>query len=162
MQRKRPNTDQPVDFDANKTKRPVSCAFCRSRKLRCTRVFPCSNCVARGITCQIHASQADSSSPIPTLTNGAEVSQAEILQRLQRLEELFQNQISNQGRCQVQHVGRLAGSDRTIPSPAATQSETQPQTPEHLLPLAADIARLENLSVGESFSVSRLDQASEL
>ena len=30
---------------------PVSCQSCRSKKLKCNRIQPCSNCVARGITC---------------------------------------------------------------------------------------------------------------
>jgi hypothetical protein len=29
----------------------VSCEFCRTKKLKCSRVQPCSNCSARGITC---------------------------------------------------------------------------------------------------------------
>lgn len=31
---------------------PVSCQFCRSKKLKCDRRQPCSNCAARGVTCQ--------------------------------------------------------------------------------------------------------------
>lgn len=33
--------------------RPVSCIFCRARKLRCSRQFPCANCTSRGVTCEI-------------------------------------------------------------------------------------------------------------
>jgi len=31
---------------------PVSCESCRSKKLRCTKTQPCTNCLARGITCK--------------------------------------------------------------------------------------------------------------
>lgn len=36
---------------AYRRQNPVSCSFCRSKKLKCDRVSPCSNCVARGIDC---------------------------------------------------------------------------------------------------------------
>lgn len=31
--------------------RLVSCQLCRTKKLKCNRAQPCSNCIARGITC---------------------------------------------------------------------------------------------------------------
>jgi hypothetical protein len=31
--------------------RQISCQFCRTRKLRCSREFPCSNCTSRGVPC---------------------------------------------------------------------------------------------------------------
>lgn len=31
---------------------PVSCESCRTKKLKCSRVEPCSNCAARGIACR--------------------------------------------------------------------------------------------------------------
>ena len=37
--------------------RPVSCHFCRSRKLRCSRQLPCSNCSTREISCQLYGPQ---------------------------------------------------------------------------------------------------------
>lgn len=30
---------------------PISCQFCRSKKLKCDRGHPCSNCVARRVVC---------------------------------------------------------------------------------------------------------------
>jgi len=30
---------------------PISCQFCRSKKLRCDRAQPCANCFARRINC---------------------------------------------------------------------------------------------------------------
>ncbi|KAL2828464.1 hypothetical protein BDW59DRAFT_49762 [Aspergillus cavernicola] len=68
--------------------RPVSCHFCRSRKLRCSRRFPCPNCTSRGISCQLYASQ-----PLESCSegnNGGETSTPtlDILARLQRLEDI--------------------------------------------------------------------------
>lgn len=34
---------------------PVSCQFCRTKKLKCDRQVPCSNCRARKLTCQSSA-----------------------------------------------------------------------------------------------------------
>ncbi|KIW29281.1 uncharacterized protein PV07_05106 [Cladophialophora immunda] len=34
--------------------RPVSCHYCRSKKLRCSRQFPCDNCAVKGLTCQLY------------------------------------------------------------------------------------------------------------
>ncbi|KAH7319368.1 hypothetical protein BKA65DRAFT_529430 [Rhexocercosporidium sp. MPI-PUGE-AT-0058] len=120
--------------------RPVSCIFCRSRKLRCTREFPCSNCVERGISCQLRPpSQVSTSSPlVPTLPNASEVSQAEILQRLETLENIVRNQTSR---------SRHDVLDQPLLSPATTFPESHPATPHQLQPLAADIARLENDSL---------------
>lgn len=65
---------------------PVSCQFCRSKKLKCDRRQPCSNCSARGVTCQpvarhpLQAPQDDKrQSPFPE--------NVEILARLKTLED---------------------------------------------------------------------------
>lgn len=131
-------------------KRPVSCLFCRSRKLRCTREFPCSNCLERGITCELRpASQASSvKSPITASPNTSEVSQTEILQRLQRLEEIVLNSNKRHGTFEGAESGEVLSSQ------APTRSETCASTPPKFQPLTADIARLEKVALGESFSVS--------
>jgi hypothetical protein len=62
-------------------RRPISCDFCRIRKLRCSRQFPCSNCVARGISCQLWPSsdpRKDKDEPLP--------SHSDIHERVRRLE----------------------------------------------------------------------------
>ncbi|KAH7403307.1 hypothetical protein BKA64DRAFT_574373 [Cadophora sp. MPI-SDFR-AT-0126] len=130
--RERPNLGAGVT-----EKRPVSCAFCRSRKLRCTREFPCSNCVERGISCQLRppSQVSTSSSPAHTCQTTSEVSNLEIVQRVERLEEIIRSQGS------VHDV-----TDRILPSPTPSRAESHP--------LAADIARLEKVSMGESFSDS--------
>jgi hypothetical protein len=63
--------------------RPVSCKFCRSRKLRCSREAPCSNCISRGLPCELvkathSGSTADDSD------------KAELLERIRNLETLVE------------------------------------------------------------------------
>lgn len=78
-------------------KRPVSCHFCRVRKLRCSRQFPCTNCTTRGHSCQLEPPQPSlipSESSIgdnPSDTN----SNSDILSRLQRLEAIVLNAGTN-------------------------------------------------------------------
>lgn len=64
--------------------RPVSCRFCRMRKLRCSREAPCSNCVSRGLECDLvqaahNGSQAD------------DADKAELLERIRKLEALVEH-----------------------------------------------------------------------
>jgi hypothetical protein len=94
--------------DKPRYERPVSCRFCRSRKLRCSRESPCTNCVSRAIVCElpVPAENYSSSSAairsatqtvIPTpnpnpKSNGAppniSISQPELLERIRKLEAL--------------------------------------------------------------------------
>lgn len=39
--------------------RPVSCHFCRTKKLRCSRDFPCTNCTSREIACHLYGPPQD-------------------------------------------------------------------------------------------------------
>lgn len=74
--------------------RPVSCDFCRSRKLRCSRQFPCVNCTSRGLTCQLNESvrtrteNVTTSAPGVTSANDVQPSafENEVMTRLRRLE----------------------------------------------------------------------------
>lgn len=94
--------------------RPVSCLFCRSRKLRCSRDFPCTNCVSRGIKCQHYqtslqnvAMDISATSPIRTSTNLGTF-ETDVLSRLQRLEDI------------------VIGQSVTPPNPSSTQTDTLP------------------------------------
>ncbi|KAK1148448.1 hypothetical protein N8T08_009451 [Aspergillus melleus] len=58
--------------------RPVSCQFCRARKLKCNRQLPCGNCTSRGISCHLYSQPPTDES----------VTDLDILERLRRLEEL--------------------------------------------------------------------------
>lgn len=68
----------------NSRLRPVSCHFCRSRKLRCSRQLPCSNCISRGFDCGLYSAPVSSDSPQNNNSRGT----ADILTRLQRLEDI--------------------------------------------------------------------------
>ncbi|KAL1634664.1 hypothetical protein SLS58_010563 [Diplodia intermedia] len=59
---------------------PVSCQLCRSKKLRCSRQHPCSNCSARGVTC-IYAADP------PPQYRSAQTDDPTVNARLKRLEE---------------------------------------------------------------------------
>ncbi|KAL4886399.1 hypothetical protein BJY04DRAFT_204705 [Aspergillus karnatakaensis] len=67
--------------------RPVSCHFCRSRKLRCSRRFPCPNCTSRGISCHLYHSHVLEPRP--------ENQGTDILARLQRLEDIVLRRSEN-------------------------------------------------------------------
>ena len=65
--------------------RPISCRFCRTRKLRCSREAPCSNCVSRGVHCELEQSP-EGSSGTPTAT------ELKLLERIRKLEERVETQ----------------------------------------------------------------------
>ncbi|KAJ6028105.1 hypothetical protein N7540_003681 [Penicillium herquei] len=69
--------------------RPVSCLFCRSRKLRCSRQFPCPNCTSRGLTCQLGGPATSSAESIEGSPEAApDTFRQDVLERLRRLEEI--------------------------------------------------------------------------
>lgn len=81
-------------------KRPVSCHFCRSRKLRCSRESPCSNCVSRGISCTLYPAHANSveipsSHGIDVQQTAANPANAELMARILRLEEVVLKHADN-------------------------------------------------------------------
>lgn len=66
---------------------PISCQLCRTKKLKCNRQYPCSNCTARGVTCRSQGNitrQPLSSTSTPVSTRP----DADILRRLERLEAM--------------------------------------------------------------------------
>ncbi len=68
---------------------PVSCQFCRSKKLKCNRQQPCSNCSARGLTCDAQFPPRLPPQTRPqTATSSADGDTSSILARLKRLEEI--------------------------------------------------------------------------
>nr|A0A411PQN2.1 RecName: Full=Agnestins biosynthesis cluster transcription factor AgnL11; AltName: Full=Agnestins biosynthesis cluster protein L11 [Paecilomyces divaricatus]QBG38877.1 transcription factor [Paecilomyces divaricatus] len=76
---------------------PTSCHFCRTKKLKCDRRFPCSNCRARRLSCVPFSDRSQAASldlpgagPSSTVSN-EELSENinELKARLQRLEELI-------------------------------------------------------------------------
>lgn len=80
-----------IQKDRTSRHRPVSCHFCRSRKLRCSRQFPCPNCTSRGIDCQLYGSKAETPAYDTNANynqNESEQSSLDILKRLNRLEKI--------------------------------------------------------------------------
>jgi len=66
---------------------PVSCQSCRTKKLKCNRVQPCSNCTARGITCRFLVRPGGQ-----TNTTSTPHSNADLLERIARLESMVLKQ----------------------------------------------------------------------
>ncbi|KAG9951027.1 hypothetical protein KCU85_g3040, partial [Aureobasidium melanogenum] len=80
---------------------PVSCQVCRKKKLKCSRTFPCSNCVSRGLECQPPDAaqwpsdqQASSSANVSAAASDSLVL-ARVLERLQRLEDIVLTKSDN-------------------------------------------------------------------
>lgn len=77
---------RPINMQTSKSRQePLSCQLCRSKKLRCNRVQPCSNCQARNIPCHFlnppSRNQRGRTAPTGQITD-------EILERLTRLESI--------------------------------------------------------------------------
>ncbi|KAJ5094249.1 hypothetical protein N7456_010110 [Penicillium angulare] len=68
--------------------RPVSCLFCRSRKLRCSRQFPCANCTSRGLSCELDGHRVPSTTSLEENLPDEGSSKGDILERLRRLEDI--------------------------------------------------------------------------
>ena len=63
---------------------PVSCQLCRSKKLKCNRVQPCSNCSARGVTCSFLVPPQK-----PVESTSVRDNDAGLLERIKRLESIM-------------------------------------------------------------------------
>ncbi len=101
---------------------PVSCQFCRSKKLKCNRQQPCSNCVTRGLACE-----GSRQSPARQVTPTSSGDNASILARLKRLEELVIGS-SNDGLPASSTPSARFNSPKTVsplacPSPASDYEE---------------------------------------
>ena len=66
---------------------PIACQSCRVKKLKCERRQPCSNCSSRGITCHFLVPPHSRPDEGP-----AAQSNAELRQRIERLEAIIQRQ----------------------------------------------------------------------
>lgn len=82
----------PTERRSRPRQEPVSCQSCRVKKLKCNRQQPCSNCLARGITC-LNQSRLpvlnERSQRGPTTSTSSDNDSAAILTRLKRLEDLL-------------------------------------------------------------------------
>lgn len=77
----------PHGRDRNRVsrQRPVACTFCRTRKLRCNRSFPCSSCSSRGLLCQPGYSSTSSEQ---NRQDDVVIQNSALLARLERLENI--------------------------------------------------------------------------
>lgn len=80
-------TDTVLNMVTKRGRRPASCDFCRIRKLRCSRVAPCHNCVARGARCHFDAGALRNHSERSAVAS-SEATYSEISTRLDRIEAL--------------------------------------------------------------------------
>ncbi|KAL4990745.1 hypothetical protein BDW68DRAFT_153800 [Aspergillus falconensis] len=77
----RKGTRVPADMVHRWSRTPLSCRLCRSKKLRCDRAQPCSNCVQRKVDC-VYAGRGESLSAgrrsiTPTATTATAASKRE-------------------------------------------------------------------------------------
>ncbi|KAH7176769.1 hypothetical protein EDB81DRAFT_773544 [Dactylonectria macrodidyma] len=110
-------------------KRQISCHFCRMRKLRCNREFPCSNCTSRGVACPEpqHAATSDASAVRPAPAKKPvrpNTGDPDIQNRLERLEGLLQG-LSRQ----LESVPELAAAQPPMASFAAPPFAPPPPPP---------------------------------
>jgi hypothetical protein len=114
---------------------PVSCRSCRSRKLRCNREFPCSNCVSRSVTCELENAVRPPHGPPRSL-------ESELLKRVRKLERLAESQ-------------KVVASEIVTPYPSqgtpvsrstvSREIETPEATPPEIETSDNDIAYLESI-----------------
>jgi Fungal Zn(2)-Cys(6) binuclear cluster domain len=131
--------NMPKDQQKRATRQqPVSCRSCRSRKLRCNRDFPCSNCASRNVTCELENAVRPPSGPPSSL-------ESELLERVCKLERLVESQKVGQNEIVKPHPNQgtpLGQMHRSTVSP-------ETETPEAKLPeietLNNDIAYLESI-----------------
>lgn len=126
--------------------RPISCHFCRVRKLRCSRQFPCSNCTSRGVACQQGPDAAASSvTPVAQRRNyPSDVGTSEMLSRLEKLEAL----VASQGK-ELEMTRRPAYPG---PRPSVAASSSSPM-PTNLQRLTTEALWLEEMCAGQKSAV---------
>ncbi|KAK9241529.1 hypothetical protein V1506DRAFT_563627 [Lipomyces tetrasporus] len=139
--------DKEMQGARQRIERPVSCRFCRSRKLRCSRVAPCSNCVSRGIVCELPVENTIRS----TTTNGApSATQPELLERIRKLEELVESQKLYTNGSAVQHTNQSPESSDT-PHTLQTHRSRSTLSPE-IEHLDDDVAWLKSVYTAQNLS----------
>jgi len=97
---------------------PISCRSCRSRKLRCNRELPCSNCVSRGVSCELEKNITQPPRSVSSF-------ESELLERVRNLER----QAENQKLCPNEVVTPLPGQE--TPLEQVHSSTVSPETITH-------------------------------
>lgn len=151
-------------FPRGKQGRPISCYLCRLRKLRCSREHPCSNCNTRGIKCSLYGGDDDESfppsgssapshaSPVVEARNTDASLFSDILERLERLENVLSTQTALLKNSDPSHTHRHSHEWQTNTSPVSTNPIQSPRQPiyHHL---AGDVKRLEQVSTSHPSKV---------
>jgi hypothetical protein len=130
--------------------RPISCLFCRSRKLRCSRDAPCTNCKSRDIECELETIARNSSAE----KDGP--SKNELLERIRTLEQLLQSPPNREVPTQPSsYVGSpLQSEDHSIPTRSATTRSATTNESPNVDHLDSDVAWLSSIYDGSNRSVS--------
>lgn len=138
--------------------RPISCTLCRVRKLRCSRVFPCSNCTSRGVVCQHEGAPHDNvvASQPKSAALPKDVSASELLSRLERLESMVASQAKTQTQSQIQPPapGSISAEPRKAAYPESGPPTSLSAVPSRLQRLTADALWLERSCSGQKLLVS--------
>lgn len=132
--------------------RPISCQFCRVRKLRCSRQFPCSNCTSRGVPCREPQDPLPVPRPAVRKTSSPSSAETDILSRLERLESLLavRNKEAETAAKQKEPVAASTGSSPVVVSTPSTSTPLPPKV-QHL---TADALFLERTCLGPKLAVS--------
>ena len=133
--------------------RPVSCQFCRTRKLRCSRDSPCSNCRSRNIPCELEQ-------PVQNGTAASEENRAELLERIRKLEAIVEQNgasttVSIQSSSPASNGGPVTLSNCAASNLNKNTSNAQNfEEPSPIEQLNRDFAWLESLYDGTDSLVS--------
>jgi hypothetical protein len=131
---------EPTTRGGSSRQRPISCLFCRSRKLRCSREAPCTNCKSRGIECELETLARSS-----THANGP--SKADLLERVRLLEELVKK--GTQDTRPASSAQSLLQNDNHI-----VETEPKSAMTHDVERLESDVAWLTSIYDGAKLSVS--------
>lgn len=129
--------------------KPVSCQSCRARKLRCSRQEPCSNCTARGLSCEFLVSPKRSTGVSDTTHD-----YPGLLRRIERLEGLA----AKQSPAVLGHRSSTQDGE-FLSQAAASDNLVQPLLLDHSMPPGGDedqdASFLENVATREDTLVGR-------
>ncbi|KAH6892371.1 hypothetical protein B0T10DRAFT_293979 [Thelonectria olida] len=132
--------------------RLLSCHFCRVRKLRCNREFPCSNCTSRGVACSA-VNRPVAKKPSQGTTN------SELLDRLEKVEALLAARIDDRDQPATASASATASepSSPLAPVVLTPASHCQENLPPKLQNLIKDMAFIDR----SCFSMRMHDWAPE-
>ncbi|KAH8432485.1 Zn(II)2Cys6 transcription factor [Aspergillus melleus] len=125
--------------------RPVSCQFCRARKLKCNRQLPCGNCTSRGISCQLYSQPPTEES----------VTDQDVLERLRRLEELVLRSHGQTTTPTSPVTGVVAQAPHSVPRFHQVNTEVKRLEQECMSPNLSEMIQPD----GVTFRISPIEQS---